>query len=67
MIALAIGGMGSIVGALLGGIFLGVLESYGSFFLTGGWSDVISYAAFLLVLMFRPQGLFVRYSNSERP
>ena len=67
MIALAIGGMGSVVGALLGGIFLGVLESFGAFFLTGGWADVISYAAFLLVLIFRPEGLFVRSSNSERP
>jgi branched-chain amino acid transport system permease protein len=67
MIALALGGMGSVVGALLGGILLGVLESFGSFFLTGGWADVISYAVFLLVLMFKPEGLFVRSSNSERP
>ena len=66
MIALAIGGMGSIVGALMGGIFLGVIESFGSFFLTGGWADVISYAAFLLILMFRPEGLFIRSSDSER-
>jgi len=67
MIALALGGMGSVVGALMGGVLLGVLESYGSFFLTGGWADVISYAAFMLVLMFRPEGLFVRSSNSEKP
>jgi len=51
----------------MGGVLLGVLESYGSFFLTGGWADVISYAAFMLVLMFRPQGLFVRSSDSEKP
>jgi branched-chain amino acid transport system permease protein len=67
MIALALGGMGSVVGALMGGVLLGVLESYGSFFLTGGWADVISYAAFMLVLMFRPEGLFVRSSDSEKP
>jgi len=67
MIALALGGMGSVAGALMGGILLGVLESYGAFFLTGGWADVISYAAFLLVLMFKPEGLFVRSSNGERP
>lgn len=67
MIALAIGGMGSVVGALMGGIFLGVLESLGSFFITGGWADVISYTAFLLVLMFRPEGLFTLSANSERP
>ena len=67
MIALALGGMGSVVGALMGGVLLGVLESYGAFFLTGGWADVISYAAFMLVLMFRPEGLFVRSSDSEKP
>jgi branched-chain amino acid transport system permease protein len=67
MIALALGGMGSVVGALMGGILLGVLESFGAFFLTGGWADVISYAVFLLVLMFKPEGLFIRSSNLERP
>ena len=60
VIALAIGGIGSVSGALLGGIFLGLIESLASFFLTGGWSDAISYAVFLLVLMFKPEGLFAR-------
>jgi len=60
MISLALGGIGSVLGALLGGIILGLLESLASFFLSGGWSDAISYAVFLLVLMFKPEGLFVR-------
>jgi branched-chain amino acid transport system permease protein len=60
MISLALGGIGSVFGALLGGIILGLLESLASFFLSGGWSDAISYAVFLLVLMFKPEGLFVR-------
>lgn len=60
MIALALGGIGSVLGALLGGIILGVLESLASFFISGGWADAISYAVFLLVLMFKPEGLFVR-------
>lgn len=60
MIALALGGMGSVVGALLGGIILGLIESLFSFLLTGGWADAISYAVFLLVLMFKPEGLFGR-------
>jgi len=60
MIALALGGLGSVVGALLGGIILGVLESFASLFIGGGWADAVSYAVFLLVLMFRPEGLFVR-------
>jgi branched-chain amino acid transport system permease protein len=60
MISLAIGGIGSVAGALFGGILLGLLESLASFFFTGGWSDAISYLAFLIVLMFKPEGLFVR-------
>ena len=60
MIALAIGGMGSVVGGLFGGILLGVVENYAAFILTGGWADVVAYVVFLLVLMFRPEGLFSR-------
>ena len=45
-------------GALLGGIMLGVIESVASYVIGGGWADGISYAAFLLLLMLRPQGLF---------
>jgi branched-chain amino acid transport system permease protein len=60
LIALALGGIGNVFGALLGGILLGLIESLASFFFTGGWADAIAYAVFLLVLMFRPQGLFVR-------
>jgi branched-chain amino acid transport system permease protein len=66
MIALALGGMGSVMGALMGGILLGVLESFGAFLLTGGWADAISYGVFLLVLMFKPEGLFVRGGNGDR-
>ena len=60
VIALAIGGIGSVTGALLGGVILGLIESLASFFLSGGWSDAISFGVFLLVLMFKPEGLFAR-------
>lgn len=60
MIAVAFGGLGSVVGAALGGIILGVLEAFGSYLISSGWADAISYAAFLLVLMVRPEGLFGR-------
>ncbi|MGD9210784.1 MAG: branched-chain amino acid ABC transporter permease, partial [Desulfobacteraceae bacterium] len=60
LISLALGGIGSVYGALLGGILLGIIESGASFFISGGWSDAISFAVFLLVLMFRPEGLFAR-------
>ena len=58
VIALAFGGMGNVFGALLGGIILGVLQSMGAYFVSPTWADAICFGAFLLVLMFRPQGLF---------
>jgi branched-chain amino acid transport system permease protein len=59
VIALAIGGIGSVSGAFLGGIILGLLESLATFYIGGGWADAVSYGVFLLILMFKPEGLFV--------
>ncbi len=64
LIAVAFGGIGSVGGAMFGGILLGVIESVSSYTISGGWADAISYGAFLLVLMFRPQGLFGRTNAS---
>ncbi len=52
-----LGGMGSIVGATLGGVLIGVAESVGGAYLGSGWKDVIVFVLFLLVLLFRPAGL----------
>jgi branched-chain amino acid transport system permease protein len=62
-IAVAFGGLGSVGGAMLGGVLLGIIESVSSYVISGGWSDAISYGAFLLVLMFRPQGMFGRVTG----
>lgn len=58
LIALALGGIGNVFGAVVGGILLGVIESFGSYFVGGGWTDAIAFAVFLAVLMFLPQGIF---------
>lgn len=60
LIALALGGIGNVVGALMGGIILGVIEALGAYYIGGGWTEAISYGVFLLVLAFLPQGLFGR-------
>jgi branched-chain amino acid transport system permease protein len=65
MIALAIGGMGSMTGALAGGILLGAIESFGGYIISVAWADAIGYAVFLLALMFRPEGLFAPLANRE--
>ncbi len=56
--------MGNVFGALLGGIILGLLESSASFFIGAGWADAVTYAVFLIVLMLKPEGLFVRSTQT---
>jgi branched-chain amino acid transport system permease protein len=65
MIALALGGMSSVGGALAGGILLGAIESITSYVFSGAWAEAIGYALFLLVLMFKPEGLFVSFANRD--
>ena len=52
-----IGGMGSIVGTMLGGIILGVAQVLGAYFFGPGLQNFIGYLTLLVILTFRPQGL----------
>jgi branched-chain amino acid transport system permease protein len=60
LVALALGGIGNVTSALLGGILLGLIEAYVQYFISGGWTNAVAYGVFLLVLMFKPEGLFGR-------
>jgi len=53
-----LGGMGSFAGALLGGLLIGVVESLGGLVLGESLGQIGIFAIFIVVLLFRPQGLF---------
>jgi len=53
-----IGGLGSMVGALAGGVLIGVSESVAGLLITPSAKSMLSFALLILVLAFRPQGLF---------
>lgn len=52
-----LGGMGSITGAMLGGVLIGVAESIGGVYFGAGWKEVIVFVLFLIVLLLKPAGL----------
>jgi len=55
--AAVIGGIGSIPGALAGGLVLGFAESYTQGYISTRWSDLLVFVILILFLLFRPQGL----------
>jgi len=55
-----LGGLGSIPGTLIGAMMLGVLESFTSTFYGPSWAPAVAFGVLLLVLGFRPSGLFGR-------
>ena len=53
-----LGGMGSVAGALLGGLIIGVVESLSGLYLGESLGQIGIFVIFILVLLFRPSGLF---------
>lgn len=56
--AAVLGGFGSIPGAVVGGIIIGVLETLAGFYLPAGWKDAAPYILLLAILLLKPEGLF---------
>jgi branched-chain amino acid transport system permease protein len=53
-----IGGLGSIPGAIIAGLILGIAENFTIFTIGGAWKDAIAFLILIVVLIFRPTGLF---------
>ncbi len=53
-----LGGLGSIPGAIVGGLLYGIVENMATFTLGGAWKDAISFVLLIIVLIVRPTGLF---------
>jgi branched-chain amino acid transport system permease protein len=56
-VVVVLGGMGSIVGATLGGVLIGVTESLSAVYVASDLKELVVYVLFLLILLFRPAGL----------
>lgn len=62
-VVVVLGGMGNFIGALVGGLIIGLAESVGAAFVPGQLKQFIIYFIFILVLLFKPEGLFGRTSE----
>ena len=57
-VIVVLGGLGSVVGAMFGGLIIGLVQTVGALYLPGTGSLILVFVVFVLVLFFRPQGLF---------
>jgi branched-chain amino acid transport system permease protein len=59
-IVIVLGGLGNILGSLLGGFLLGLLETIGVSVTSPGLRPILSYSVFILIILIRPKGIFGR-------
>jgi branched-chain amino acid transport system permease protein len=59
-VAATLGGLGSIPGAVIGGLLIGIIESVGAGLFSSGWRDAIVFTVLIIVLFVRPEGLLGR-------
>jgi branched-chain amino acid transport system permease protein len=64
-VVVVLGGLGSVAGAMVGGLIIGVTQTLSGFFISVELKDVIALVLFILILLIRPQGLFGRAGMEE--
>lgn len=62
-VVVVLGGMGSVFGAFVGGLIIGMADSIGAMILPGSMKSVLSFVIFIMILLFRPTGLFGRQNG----
>jgi branched-chain amino acid transport system permease protein len=63
--AAVLGGIGNVPGAMVGGVIIGMIEAMGGQFIATAWTDVIIFSILVLVLVFKPAGLFGRMAPTK--
>jgi len=63
--AAVLGGIGSIPGAALGGVLLGLVESFATGYISSDYEDVFAFSLLVLILVFRPTGLLGKRENNK--
>jgi branched-chain amino acid transport system permease protein len=63
--AAVLGGIGNVPGAMVGGVLIGLIEAMGGQFIATAWTDVIIFSILVLVLVFKPAGLFGRIAPNK--
>jgi branched-chain amino acid transport system permease protein len=58
--AAVVGGIGSIPGAMIGGIFIGLSESFSASYISSQYTDLIVFGILIATMLIRPQGIFGR-------
>jgi branched-chain amino acid transport system permease protein len=59
-VIIILGGMGSVPGAIVGGLIIGFAESFGAFYISTDYKDIIAFALLVAILSIRPQGIFTK-------
>lgn len=59
-VIIVLGGMGSIPGAIVGGLIIGFAESFGAFYISTDYKDIIAFVLLVVILSVRPAGLFTK-------
>ena len=64
MVAMVIGGLGNLRGAMIGGLAIGLIETMNDAYFSAGYRDLVIFSIFFAFLIFKPEGLFPAHRSS---